>query len=82
MIKAEHGEITIEGDFQDTLIELVHIIHGIRMSLHDEEEKKCFDSIIKNVLKETEGTKNFFEKTTTYLEIERHDKNEGETNLF
>lgn len=76
MIKAENGEVTIEGNLQDVLMELIHTIHAIRTTLHGEEEKKYFDSIIKNVLKETEGTKNFFEKTTTYLEIERHDNND------
>lgn len=76
MIKCEHGEIEIEGNLEETLTELIHVIHGIRETLKGKEEKDYFDMIIRSVLDNTERTKKFFDATVTSMEIERREKNE------
>ena len=79
MIKCEHGDITIEGDLEDTVIELVHIIHAMQttiQTLQDEKEEKHFNFLINCILAETERTKEFFEETTNYLKVEIHEKEE------
>lgn len=79
MIKCEHGQIEIEGNLEETLTELIHVIHGIRETLKDGEEKDYFDMIIRSVLNNTNETKKFFDATVTSMEVERQEKNEGET---
>jgi hypothetical protein len=79
MIKCKQGQIEIEGNLEETLTELIHVIHGIRETLKDGEEKDYFDMIIRSVLNNTNETKKFFDATVTSMEVERQEKNEGET---